>query len=304
MPEALSEIQEPRAREAAERYAMVDLELPAAYTDGPIGAAFIGPDAELAARTPEQSPVLLLHGFDSSAMEFRRLIPELEALGVAVHALDILGWGFGDVRRARDFSPAAKRAQLFAFWQTQLQGRPMILGGASLGGGIAIDFAAAHPEAVERLVLVDPQGFIDGAPRVGPLGPLGIQLLRSWPLRWLANQLAYYDKARYATDDAIRIGRLHVYVDTWDEASLNYLESGGYTLSPLVGKMRVPTLLLWGEQDEILDGSEQVPRFLQELQGPVQMEWIPECGHVPHLEQPARAAALIAAFVSPGARGP
>mmetsp|Transcript_30596 Transcript_30596/g.90770 ORF Transcript_30596/g.90770 Transcript_30596/m.90770 type:complete len:190 (-) Transcript_30596:14-583(-) len=174
----------------------------------------------------------------------------------------------------------------------------MVLGGASLGGGIAIDFAAAYPEAVERLVLMDPQGFIDGAPQVGFLGGLFIKILGSWPLRSMANQMAYYDKERYATDDAIRIGRLHVDTDGWESASLNYLNSGGYTLSPLVSKVKVPSLLMWGEQDEILSADEQVPRFIKELQGPVQLEWIPDCGHVPHLEQPKLAAGLIAGFLA------
>ena len=42
----------------------------------------------------------------------------------------------------------------------------MALLGASLGGAIALDFALNHPEAVDRLILVDPQAYTDG------LGPL------------------------------------------------------------------------------------------------------------------------------------
>ena len=42
----------------------------------------------------------------------------------------------------------------------------MVLLGTSLGGTIALDFALAYPEAVEKLVLVDAQGFIDG---IGPM---------------------------------------------------------------------------------------------------------------------------------------
>ncbi|CAE8598616.1 unnamed protein product [Polarella glacialis] len=298
MPDALIEIQEALAQEAAARYQRLELQLPEVFSDRPVGATFLGPSPALAtaAAAKEQPPILLLHGFDSSALEFRRLLPELEDRGVAVHFLDLLGWGFGDTEGVLDFSPAAKRAHLYAFWQQHLGSRPMVLGGASLGGGIAIDFAAAHPEAVERLVLIDAQGFIDGAPSLGPLGGLGIKLLGSWPLRSIANQMAYYDKA-LATDDAIRIGRLHVETEGWEAASLNYLNSGGYTLSPLVSRVRVPTLLLWGEKDEILDGTEVVPRFLEELQGPVRLEWIPESGHVPHLEQPQRTAELIKDFL-------
>jgi pimeloyl-ACP methyl ester carboxylesterase len=66
-----------------------------------------------------------------------------------------------------DYSPEAKRAHLYSFWAQEI-GRPVTLVGASLGGAAAIDFATQHPECVERLVLVDAQGFIEG------LGPMGM----------------------------------------------------------------------------------------------------------------------------------
>lgn len=59
----------------------------------------------------------------------------------------------------------------------------MTLVGASLGGAIALDFAFEFPEAIERLVLIDAQGFIDGsgpgASLPGPLAKLGISVLGS-----------------------------------------------------------------------------------------------------------------------------
>lgn len=61
--------------------------------------------------------------------------------------------------------------------------RPMTLVGASLGGTIALDFAHEFPEAVKRLVLIDAQGFIDGAgpgewlPE--PLARIGVAVLGS-----------------------------------------------------------------------------------------------------------------------------
>lgn len=39
-----------------------------------------------------------------------------------------------------------------------------------------------------------------------------LQVLRSVPLRNMANQMAYYDKETLATDDAMRIGRLHTFL--------------------------------------------------------------------------------------------
>lgn len=299
MPPALTEIKEDLAQVAAGRYSSVELSLPEWCAEGPVRTTFIGPSAELeeAAAARGQPPLVLLHGFDSSSLEFRRLLPALEALGVPLYVVDLLGWGFGGTSGVKSVSPAAKRAHLQAFWQQHLGGRPIAIGGASLGGGIAMDFAAAFPEAVQRLVLIDAQGFIDEAPSLGPLGGLGIKVLQSWPLRWMANQMAYYDKARFATDDAIRIGRLHVDVEGWEQASLEFLNSGGFKLSQLPKLMTMPTLLLWGKHDEILNGEEQVTRFLKELRGDVTMQWIPDCGHVPHLEQPTMTARFTADFL-------
>lgn len=72
-----------------------------------------------------------------------------------------VGWGFTD---ATPFSqqpdltitPQQKRDHLYSFWQQHI-GRPMALVGGSLGGAIAMDFALAYPEAVEKLVLIDAQ---------------------------------------------------------------------------------------------------------------------------------------------------
>lgn len=72
-----------------------------------------------------------------------------------------VGWGFTDATpfaRQPDLtiSPQQKREHLFSFWKQNI-GRPMALVGGSLGGAIALDFAMAYPEAVEKLVLIDAQ---------------------------------------------------------------------------------------------------------------------------------------------------
>ena len=60
-------------------------------------------------------------------------------------------------------------------------------------------------ENVEKVALIGPQCFIDGAPPVPEWGArLGVRVLRSWPLRALANRIAYFDKS-LGTEDAIRV---------------------------------------------------------------------------------------------------
>ena len=47
------------------------------------------------------------------------------------------------------FSVEAKRDHMYHFWSTYI-GRPMVVVGPSLGGAAALDFALAHPEAVQQ----------------------------------------------------------------------------------------------------------------------------------------------------------
>jgi pimeloyl-ACP methyl ester carboxylesterase len=79
-------------------------------------------------------PILLLHGLDSSVLEFRRLLPLL-AQSQAVWAV-VLGFGFTDRPVGVPFTPDAIKTHLYQVWQT-LIGQPVILVGASMGGAAA-----------------------------------------------------------------------------------------------------------------------------------------------------------------------
>ena len=73
---------------------------------------------------PDQPPVLLLHGFDSSSLEFRRLWPVLEE-AAETWAVDLVGWGFSDSGAARHqkemkLGPKQKRDHLYSFWQQKV----------------------------------------------------------------------------------------------------------------------------------------------------------------------------------------
>ena len=204
------------------------------------------------------APFVLLHGFDSSCLEYRRLFPML-AERAETWAVDLLGWGFTDAGDAGigDYSPEAKRAHLYAFWKQEI-GRPITLVGASLGGAAAIDFATAHPECVERLVLVDAQGFIEG------LGPMG--MMRDWRsprehpedqmLPNAANQMAYSDRGvRHGGRDACR-ATAHVQPQ-WADATLSFMKSDGYKVAKRVSTISQHARAL-GRDDEIWLKYEQV----------------------------------------------
>ena len=296
--EFVDEIVEPAALDVLRNMQMaaLDVEGLGAVKTAYVHAAYTG-------SSPAPPAFVLLHGFDSSMLEFRRFVQRLAPLG-DVYAVDLAGWGFTDCGFAEEgnklLGPTQKREHLKKFIQGVV-GRPVTLLGTSLGGSVAIDFASEYQNVhVDRLVLVDAQGFIDGigpmskAPRF--LSVLGVQVLKSVGLRQMANKMAYYAKERYATEDAMRIGRLHTHLDGWVDANVAFMSSGGYAVSTKLAGLELPCLVAWGRNDEILS-PDNAGKFMEVLKD-ARLVWIDECGHVPALEQPDKLVEAIAGFLN------
>jgi pimeloyl-ACP methyl ester carboxylesterase len=242
-------------------------------------------------------PLLLLHGFDSSLLEFRRLVPTLAPLA-ETWAVDLLGFGFSDRMVYANPSPGSIKLHLHSFWQ-QLIARPVVLVGASMGGAAAIDFALTYPEAIAGLVLLDSAGFAVGPSlekmMFPPLDSLATAFLgNGWVRRQISRQ-AYRDKT-LVTADAELCACLHLQCPGWKEALIAFTKSGGYNfLGDKIAQIACPTLVIWGEQDAIL-GTEDAAKFQQAIPG-CQLVWISDCGHVPHLEKPQDTASAIDQFL-------
>jgi pimeloyl-ACP methyl ester carboxylesterase len=166
----------------------------------------------------------------------------------------------------------------------QVVKRPCLVLGASLGAAAAVDLAVEQPRLVSSLVVLDGQVFEKAPSLPGPAAWLGVQVLRAVWLRSFANQLAYFDKARCATQDAMRVGRLHTWMPGWTEANVAFIASGGYAVSEKLSRVTQPTTVVWGRDDEIVPLAVS-ERFLQAIPGSRRVI-IDECGHVAHLERP------------------
>ena len=313
------QISDPACIDAATKMKRVMVPVSKEVSDtGYVGISFIHWQAEKKNTTRNKNvlPLLLVHGFDSSSLEYRRLGPKLASLGIDVYCVDLLGWGYTQLGDAsvKSYSANAKVEALSGFWKVVGNNDEVVVGGASLGGAAVIEFAAENivrgsrnnendnddEGFVRGAVLIDAQGFVDGIGPMSflpaPLARAGIKVLQSIPLRQSANRMSYYDVDTYATEDAQKIGRLHCLREGWEDGMLSFMQSGGFRPKEKVAKIDVPTLVLWGRQDGILDGKEFANKFVDCMPN-AQLRWIEECGHVPHLEQPEVTAQYIAEFL-------
>jgi pimeloyl-ACP methyl ester carboxylesterase len=241
------------------------------------------------------TPILLLHGFDSSLLEFRHLLPLLSEHH-ETWLVDLLGFGFTDRPKGITFAPATIKTHLYQFWKTQIH-QPVVLIGASMGGATAIDFTLTHPEAVERLVLVDSVGYT-GPPAYikflfPPLDYLAVEYLRQRKLKALEFSTAA--NATPALLDLLRCSVLHTEMPGWHDSMIAFTKSGGYSfLADRIREIKKSTLILWGESDDIL-GTDDAERFHRDITNS-QLIWIKNSKHVPQIEQPQVTAKHILEF--------
>jgi pimeloyl-ACP methyl ester carboxylesterase len=239
------------------------------------------------------TPILLIHGFDSSLLEFRRLLPLLAAQH-STYAVDLLGFGFTQRNLEIPLNPESIKTHLYCFWQTVIQ-QPVIIVGASMGGAAAIDFTLNYPEAVKKLVLLDSAGLAK-QPAIGklmffPLDTFATEFLRNAKIRQSISRAAYFDRS-FASLDAQACAALHLKCLNWNKSLIAFTRSGGYgSLSDKISTIQHPTLIIWGKQDKIL-GIKDAVKFKQAIPHS-KLVWIDNCGHVPHLEKPATTATEI-----------
>lgn len=120
-----------------------------------------------AVSTTNECPVLMIHGWLDNALSFARLAPEL-AGHRDVYALDMAGHGHSGHRPpGHGYQLMDYVADLAELVETHFKAAPggkIDLVGHSLGGIVSVLYAAAFPERVRRLVMIDSIGPISRKP--------------------------------------------------------------------------------------------------------------------------------------------
>jgi pimeloyl-ACP methyl ester carboxylesterase len=247
--------------------------------------------------------VIFLHGLGASLETWDAVAMPLSSGDAAMRAirLDLPGFGLTGPDPTGDYSDARSVAVLAALMDRLGLQRASLVGN-SLGGRIAWKFAAAHPDRVDRLVLISPDGFASPGFEYGkaPEIPFVLRLLpHVLPKFMLRMQLepAYGDKAaltgplldRY--HDMMRApGVRQALLDRTAQTVLERPE-------PILSLIQAPTLLVWGEKDALIPFANSAD-YLGLIRGST-LAPLPGIGHLPQEESPARLLAVLRSFLAP-----
>ncbi len=247
------------------------------YRDiGPLGPA-----------KPIQQTIIFLHGFGSSLQTWDAWVPSL-AQTYRVVSLDLPGFGLTGANPSANYSTAFIN-QFLSTFADQLQIPKAIWIGNSMGGRYAWEMAVLQPERVDKLVLISPDGFATKGfnygetPTISPL----LQMMRYFlPQAILKMNL----KAAYAdpvTMDEVLAQRYYdLMLAPGVRASMIDLMKQHVLTDPrpLLRRIQVPTLLIWGEQDGFIPITN-AQDYLQVIPQ-AQLIRLPNIGHIPQEEKP------------------
>ncbi|MGD1906987.1 MAG: alpha/beta fold hydrolase [Leptolyngbyaceae cyanobacterium] len=256
-------------------------------------------------------PLLLVHGFGASTDHWRKNIAALHHK-FEVWAIDLLGFG-RSAKPRQTYSGALWQAQLHDFIQAKI-GRPTVLAGNSLGGYACLCVAAAEPDWVAGVILLNSAGpFSNPAPQpVSPMRQMVSKVMRTVLLSPLPSWLLFqYVRQR----SVIRKTLAKVYVDQAavtdqlveeirrpaDDAGAAavfaavFKSPKGETVDALLARMTAPLLLLWGEGDPWMDTRQRHHAFGQHYSN--LRAYFLNAGHCPHDEVPEQVNQLIQDWV-------
>ena len=257
--------------------------------------------------------MLMLHGFPEFWYSWRHQIPEF-ANDFKVVALDLRGYNDSD-------KPQDKSAYVMAEFILDVEGvikglgyEKCVLVGHDWGGAIAWSFAYAHPEMVERLIVLNiphPAKFAQGFRTPQQLLRSSYTFFFQLPgLPELLLQASDYQaletafKGMAINKSAFTQADIDAYKDAAAKrgamtAALNYYRNVGQQglLSSDWGVLEVPTLMIWGENDtalgkELTYGTEAYVRDFR-------IKYIPNCSHWVQQEQPQLVNQYMREFLEP-----
>jgi pimeloyl-ACP methyl ester carboxylesterase len=233
-------------------------------------------------------PILVLHGFQT-------VDPEARFVGLLARHGEVIapsGPGFGHSPRPKDFDTVYDLVHLYLEVLANLPGEKATLVGFSFGGWLAAELAVACSHRIDKLVLVDPVGIKISDRETPDI----LDVFNRSPDE--VRRASWHDPERFAPDfNAMSDQALTVYARNREALCLYAWHPYMYNpqLPRWLGRIKVPTLLIWGESDRVV--TPDYGRAYSRLIPGSRFELIEAAGHHPEIEQPGMLVERVSRFL-------
>lgn len=254
-------------------------------------------------RGPRDRPaVVLLHGSNSSLYTWEGWALDL-ARDHRVVTMDLQGHGLTGPDPRDGYSPADMAATVHEV-TTKLGLEKFTLGGNSMGGRVAIVYTLAHPERVEKLILVDSVGLPREEPRPLVLRAAG------WPIigyifTIITPRFVIASNVRQVYGDPSKVtdALIDQYYDfllregNRRASRIRLSEPEDTSVAAHLGELKLPVLILWGREDRWVP-LKYGERMRDAIPG-AKLAVFDGLGHVPMEEDPATTIRPVRELLGP-----
>jgi len=260
---------------------------------------------------PGAEPIVLLHGNPTWSFLYRKFVNPLVEAGYRVVAPDYIGWGRSDKPTDWSFYRLENRIRYFTKFMDLLQLRDITLVMQDWGGPIGLGYAVEHPELIKRLVLMStwafewPEGLtLPSFFRVCTEPYLGEALLMGYNLFIEGFLFTEIKRKERLTPEVMR-GYRAPFPDFLSRTATRVIQDVPFSkdhpsyptmkrIEERLGRLKVPTLLVWGEEDYLLP----VYDIWQKIYPHSELHMVPRAGHFIQEDAPEEVIAIIKDFLT------
>ena len=250
--------------------------------------------------------ILLIHGFSANKDNWIRFTKALDTK-YHVIAVDLAGHGDSEKSLTTDYG-LIKQADRLNSLMTKLNIEKFHIAGNSMGGAISAIFSLNHPEKIKSLTLIDAAGIDGENPSEYYLAleegnnPLIATDEASFDFRmdFTMSQPPFLPWPLYSAFVRKTLARADINEKIFNDmvatkkslAETNFQES----IETTIAKGNIPTLIMWGEEDRVLDVSAAAA--FKELIPAASIHIFEGVGHLPMVEIPNESADIYQQFLS------
>ncbi|MDQ6829450.1 MAG: alpha/beta hydrolase [Gemmatimonadota bacterium] len=242
--------------------------------------------------------VVLIHGFSVPYYIWDSTAAALATHGFRVVRLDLFGRGWSD-RPDVEYDASLFDRQVTGLLDSLRIAGPVDVMGLSMGGMVAANFAARHPERTRTLTLIDPAAAHSSTPLMIRVPLVGTYIFQTMAVPTMADgQFGDFAEPKRFPDWADKYRpqmRYRGFGRALRSTGINSARVDPDSLYSSVGKLTMPVLLIWGKLDTTVpfDLSANVRRDIPRAE----FHPIEHAAHLPNVERASEVNPIILAFL-------